>query len=268
MEVTIDENADKVLIDENTDKVPIDENVAKVFRMYQKNNALFLRAGNEILGQWTMKELHLFKGKLFLHCLNTLYQREEQDWLAMLHASAVSDGKSALLLAGNSGDGKSTALSILLGSGLKYITDDFVPLDAAQSFVFPFPVAISVKEGAFGTVEEFFPELKDIPKRAFKTKGESIKYLSPPKNSQDFFDGKPVKGIVFVEYKPGAKVELKEISKSEAFYRIVTESWVSPDRKNVALFLNWFKEMPCYKLSYSDNYAMVQKVSDLFQDAV
>jgi hypothetical protein len=128
-------------------------------------------------------------------------------------------------------------------------------------------VAISVKEGAFSTVEEFFPELKEIPKRAFKTKGEGIKYLSPPKDSQDIFDGKPVSGIVFVEYTPGVKVELKEISKTDAFHRIVTESWVSPDHNNVALFFNWFKEMPCYKLTYSDNYAMVQKVKDLFQDA-
>jgi hypothetical protein len=248
-------------------EVTRDEHANKVFRMFQKDNQLFLFEGIQILGQWTTKEPHLFKGKLFLYCLNALYHREEHDWLAMLHASAVSDGESALLIAGNSGAGKSTALAVLLGSGLKYITDDFVPLDAAQRFVFPFPVAISVKEGAFGTVERFFPELEEIPASAFKTKGEGIKYLSPPEGGQNIIEGKPVKGIVFIEYKPGVKVELKEISKTDAFHRIVTESWVSPDYKNVGLFFNWFKEMPCYKLSYSDNCAMVQKVKDLFQDA-
>jgi len=79
--------------------------------------------------------------------LNQAHSKSENDWMGVLHASAIGYQENSLLFLGDSGNGKSTASAIALASGLSLLADDFVPLDKSAS-VLAFPAAISVKKHA------------------------------------------------------------------------------------------------------------------------
>ena len=51
-----------------------------------------------------------------MELLQKVHQKEEEEWLGVFHASALGDGKKAILFLGDSGNGKSTSLSALAGA--------------------------------------------------------------------------------------------------------------------------------------------------------
>ena len=80
-------------------------------------------------------------------------------YVAALHASAISDTKSTILFSAQAGSGKTTISSLLRASGLRLISDDFVPIDGITGLVFPFPTAVSVKEGSIPVLSPYYPSL-------------------------------------------------------------------------------------------------------------
>ncbi|NMQ20920.1 hypothetical protein E4P82_18030 [Candidatus Competibacter phosphatis] len=69
------------------------------------------------------------------------YACAERDSLAVLHAGAVSDGHTALVLAEAGGSGKSTLTAALLARGYRYLSDDVVPLERGGC-VIPAPIPL------------------------------------------------------------------------------------------------------------------------------
>ncbi|MEN8158142.1 MAG: hypothetical protein ABFS10_14415 [Bacteroidota bacterium] len=236
------------------------------FHMFRLEDTICLQTNGAFIGRWGADETHLFKGKVFLELLNRANKKEEREWMAVLHASAVTDGDSSIIITGRSGRGKSTALSLLLAHGFGFIADDFVPLEAASGKIFPFPIAISVKEGSVEILEERFPELRHAQLFHYRAAGKRVRYLTPPSNARDN-NSVAVKAIVFVNYQPGAQLELREIPQHNAIQELVTESWVSKQYENAERFLDWFLSLPCYQLTYSDNDQMIAVIQNLFRDA-
>jgi len=59
---------------------------------------------------------------------------------------------------------------------------------------------------------------------------------------------------------------IKKIDNIAAFEQLVPDSWLSPIPENATTFLDWFANLPCYQLTYSNNQKMIDTVSKIFTD--
>ena len=69
-----------------------------------------------------------------------------------------------------------------------------------------------------------------------------------------------------MKYKKGSGLTIEKMAQDTAFQCLVPDSWVSPLPGNASRFMDWFLEMPCYQLTYSDNELMLQTIDQLFRD--
>lgn len=212
-----------------------------------------LEADGEAVGFWDFSHAHELIGRFYLEILNRVYRATESSWMAILHASAVSNGEKTLLLAGESGSGKSTLAALLMAQGYQLLADDFVPLDAAHQQVCAFPAALSVKSGSLAALLPHFPELADSQEHHYPSQGKTVRYLSPQTYPPfDFSSSVPATALIFVTYDPKAKYSLTRLPRQEAFLRLIPDSWISPRKPQVATFLKWFSSLTCYNLTYSN----------------
>ncbi|MFC2118832.1 hypothetical protein ACFLSY_09350 [Bacteroidota bacterium] len=236
------------------------------FQLFRHNDLLYLRTNEKFIDKWSLSKENFFKGKVFLELLNKAYQKEENDWMAVMHGSAISDGKNSIIITGDSGKGKSTALAVLLANGFKFMSDDFVPVEAVSKEAYQFPTAISVKKGAVETLHHIYPELLEAEEFYYEDFDKTVRYLSPHLSKEPSHQSLPVKAIVFVNFEPGAELEISRKPKTKAIQNVITESWLSPRYENAECFLDWAISMSYYQLKYSDNQQMIAAITNLFSD--
>ncbi len=234
------------------------------FKTFTYNARIFLAVEDQLIGSWPFDEIHYFQGKFSMQLIQKIHDMQEDKWLGVFHASAVSNKKSAMLFLGDSGNGKSTSLALLQAHGFDCIADDFVPVAAHNQDIYSFPAAISVKKSSLATLLALYPELSDSKEYDFKTTQKIVRYLKP--HNSDFSSHVPCKGLVFIKYTKDAPLSCKKITKVAAFQKLVPDSWLSPLQENAAIFLDWFAALDCYELTYSNNKEMVAQVSKLFKD--
>lgn len=229
--------------------------------VHQSNN-LSLLLNNSSLGEWALDEAHFLQGKFALLLINLCNDKIESNWMATLHASAVyKNNNNAFVFLGESGSGKSTAITLLTLTGYKLLADDFVAIEAMNKRVYSFPAAISLKENVLDQMEFFFPQLK-ITRLRYKDEKTNYKYLYPQKQRDSAFS-KPVKALILIKYCKGASTSLKPIATCKALELIIPDSWISPLSQNVSSFLNWIQEVPTYRLEYSDNEDFINTIDRL-----
>jgi hypothetical protein len=236
------------------------------YQVFTEGETTFLYIDTDFIGAWDYSEIHYFQGKLSMQIIQHLHQKPEDDWLGVFHASAVSDGTNGMLFLGDSGNGKSTSLALLQANGFHCIADDFVPVSALTQDIFSFPAAISIKKNSLDVLLPFYPELKTSAEYHFTRLNKIVRFL-PPKNKQGIAQV-PCKSFVFIKYDKEATFELTKLSNATAFEKLIPDSWLSPIAKNVTAFLDWFSEIPCYSIRYSDNDKMITEVSKLFQNVL
>ena len=234
------------------------------FKTFTQDSRIFLAVDNKLIGSWPFDEIHYFQGKFSMQLIQKIHNKQEDKWLGVFHASAVSDKKSAMLFLGDSGNGKSTSLALLQAHGFDCIADDFVPVAAQSQEIYSFPAAISVKKTSLDTLLPFYPELSDSKEYDLKVAQKIVRYLKP--NNSDFSSHLPCKGLVFIKYIKDAPLSCEKIDKITAFQKLVPDSWLSPINENAAIFLDWFAALDCFELTYSNNTEMVAQVSKLFRD--
>lgn len=246
-------------------KTESDEDYCNHFKIFSDNDLFVLEVDGHIIGQWVQDNLHYLSGKFSMEFLNKIYNKNENDWLGVFHASAITDGKNSLMFVGNSGSGKSTICSILMSNGFDLIADDFVPLNKLTK-ISSFPAALSIKKSAWNDLNKLFPDLNNEFEYHNQHQQKIVKYL-PPK-SYSYGESFNVKALIFVKYQPDISCDLQKIDKDEAFQELIPDSWLSPTRKNAEKFLDWYIKLPCYRLTYSDNEAMLSSINNLFEDEV
>lgn len=234
--------------------------------LFTAYNKLHLVSDGAFIGQWDNHDDHLFKGKVFMELLNKGHSKQEKDWMTVLHASAVGNGKNSLLFAGDSGSGKSTLSAILMANGFNILADDFVPIIASSAEVMQFPAAISIKKQAFKVISSIYPELLKAKEFHYKKLNKTVRYLPVQKSEHKVLSCLPVKALVFVRYKHQSGIQLNKIPREQAFRRLVPDSWVSPLAENAERFLDWFASLACYELIYSDNDKVVSTIKTLIED--
>jgi hypothetical protein len=87
-------------------------------------------------------------GRLLFHLEKdvTVALQERRPDLLFLHAAALEHGGKAYLLAGESGNGKSTTTWGLLHHGFRYLSDELSPIDLNSLNVLPYPHALCLKQ--------------------------------------------------------------------------------------------------------------------------
>ena len=234
------------------------------FDVFTQNKITYFFVEKELIGGWSNKDIHYFQGKLSMQLVQKINQKEEDEWIGVFHASALGNGEKAILFLGDSGNGKSTSLALLQAHGFNCIADDFVPIDLKNLEVYSFPAAISVKKNSLKTLLPLYPELGDATEYNLKQLNKIVRYLKP--NNKDFSTHLPCRDLVFIKYKKNTGISCDKISKIAAFQELVPDAWLSPRKENAKAFLDWFENLNCFQLTYSDTDQLVNKVSKLFKD--
>ena len=236
------------------------------FQVFKAESEIILVVDGKTIGNWPKEMEHFMTGKVSMEILQKIYGNEENDWMAVFHASAITNGKESIMFLGDSGNGKSTIAAILMASGLHLLADDFVPVDAKSGKVYNFPAALSVKKKALDLLIPLYPQLALAKEFYYKGLDKTVRYLPAlpfPENNSFYY---PCRALIFVKFKKDSGFKLKRIPKDEAFKQLIPDSWISPLPENALFFLNWFIKLPCYQITYSDNVKMVNTIKNLFQD--
>ncbi len=234
------------------------------FHIFNDEHNLYLIKDDFYFGHYLLSDYHLLQGQFALQIVNVLHKKNEADWIATFHASTVCNDKEAIMLIGDSGNGKSTLSAVLMANGFDVLADDFTPLATKNSEIYRFPSGISVKEGAFNIMRPLFPNFNQFPLYVSSSKHVNIKYIPPVIKLEEGNAHFPCNKIVVVKYDAQAKSELKAVDSFKVLSTLITESWLSPLASNSKLFLEWLKDMQCFELNYSDNAIAVSKFKELF----
>ena len=237
--------------------------VDHTFQLFTFNHLIHILLDDQFIGAWESKNVHYFQGKFSMKIIECIYNKSEAEWMGVFHASAINYNKDTILILGDSGNGKSTSLALLQAQGFQCIADDFVPIDQAHD-VYSFPAGISIKKKALPVLLKEYPTLKTSAEYHYERLNKTVRYLPPEKI--DYHKKAPCKALVFIKYDESVDFEISEISKLNAFEHLVPDSWISSVPKNAAAFLEWFEQLPCYQLTYSNNELMYSAIKRIFED--
>ena len=235
----------------------------QTFTLGYSEGSYFLEPGNNNIEKSHFDRIEELAGGIYLQLLKILYGISSEEWMGVAHASAVTDGKEAVLFVAPCGGGKSTIASLMLANGYKLISDDFVPLAMSEPEVYAFPAGISVKEAAIPLMSRFFPELSQINLKHRNRSGRYGVFLPFPDDSLSIRNVK-ARAIVFVQYDKSVGCSLKKVTNSEFMERFLTESWIADNPEAAGRFIEWFFDLEVYSLRYSDNKKAVGMVAKLF----
>jgi hypothetical protein len=180
-------------------------------------------------------------------------------WLAMMHAAAVGNERAAVVMLGDTGSGKSTLAAALVHAGLRYFSDDVVPLDEALH-IRPMPFGISVKEGSWPVLAALYPELETLPIHH----GRRRRYLPIAECRTGARAGLPVKSLVFPAYRPNQPTILRPLTPLEVLERLTrARSWMALDGRRFGATLQWLEQTPGFELSHASLEEGVVVVQEL-----
>ncbi|MDX2169435.1 MAG: PqqD family peptide modification chaperone [Deltaproteobacteria bacterium] len=187
-------------------------------------------------------------GGLYQALLEAVHGRP--DWLAILHAAAVTRGALAYVLAGPSGSGKSTLAAALSADGYGYAADDMVPLLASSGHLVPWPLAHSLKSGSWPALADLYPTLDDAP--AVELGAKRTKFLRPP-DAAWAAEPRPVGALLFPQFDPAATPQAMRLRPLEALQRLLLDRvWLGDVASPAAVtqFLAWLQATPAFAVRY------------------
>jgi len=173
------------------------------------------------------------------HQLLVQFIRERQD-LLWLHAAAVERHGKALIVAGPSGQGKSTLSTRLCEKGWSFMSDDIAPVRMSSNDVLPFPQAPFRRIGGGHRVDR--TALEALEKESVSIAAESIRRQPAP-----------IAAIVFPLYRPGARPTLVPMASGNAAFELLRSytNFVDHKESGVARASELAREIPAYELVYS-----------------
>lgn len=238
---------------------------AVTFDIFVNDSFLHLYKNRSFIGSYETKNFHFLQGKFSMQLLEVLYNTTESDWLATFHASTICNDKEAIMIIGDSGNGKSTLSAVLMAHGYDLLADDFTPMLAETQHLYRNPAAISIKKGAFSMMETLFEDFNSLQPAINTSKQITVKYVPPSnsfKNSKKHFE---CHKIVLVNYNSDGVSELTEIPSEKLLQILIPDSWISPKDEHSKLFLHWLSTLKFYELSYSSNDFALANFDKLFQ---
>lgn len=233
------------------------------FELFTYKKRVCFRINKKLIGSWKKEESHFTKGRIFIELVNILHDKTDEDWLMTVHASAISNGNKTILFSAAPGSGKSTIAALLQTQGYKIISDDFIPIEKSSFKAYPFPIALSVKEGSVNLLKSHYPELENTPLITINAE-KKVKYL--PVENKIMKMVFPVKEFIFIKYDKSVDFELKKVEPVIAIKKLFEEAWIPPNSENVTLFFEKIFNVSFFNLTYSNNQKAFDAVSQLFNN--
>lgn len=205
-------------------------------------------------------EYHYLQAEFSNKIIELYHKIEKPQWLASIHACALTKNDKAILLLGDSGKGKSTLTALLALSGYRFIADDLVLMDH-NAVIYDNPAAISLKEDSWHNVGKAYKPLKDMGISTKRKGGTRMKFLPIhplQKNKPSSFK---VTDLIWVNYDNGTTSSVRKLSIKMAFSKIIPDSWIKPNKNSVSVFTNWMESCDFWELDYSD-FESCKKVLD------
>jgi len=206
---------------------------------------------------FTAQDPSQLKRLLYLRLASTFYDINPDDWLTLLHASAIKTGDHCVVMPSPSGSGKSTMAALLCAQGGEMLSDDFIPVDATNMLAYPFPAAICIKGEAGEALTGHYPQLKN------GEGGRGMRYVYPQKVSPPV--GSKINDVVFVKYSSRRKNELIPVCTTDALKLFLSEAWVTNNPAYVPQFLDWFAGLRFFELNYGDESTAVTTLLQIAQ---
>ena len=183
-----------------------------------------------------------------------------------VHAGAVGTERSAILLTGKGGSGKSTTAVACLEYGLTYLGDNFVFLSTR-----PVPYVWSLYNSTKLNADslERLPYLSSVVRNPNRPEGEkALVFL------QDRYPGRlvaslPVSAIILPQITESLETRLVRSSRAAALFALApTSIFQLPDADQYAFrtMADFAKQVPCYTLEIGRNSSKIpQLISDLLE---
>ena len=241
-----------------------DSSAIPLFELFSFQDRIVFRFNSEVKGTWTKDETHLVKGLIFMHLINVMHEKTDADWLMTVHASAITDGTKTILFSAAPGNGKTTMAALLQTLGYQLISDDFVPIDRYSFCAYPFPIAMSVKQGSMDLLSSLFPALEQQALNYISPE-KSVRYLPGnlnPDHARAIF---PVHEFIFIEYNPSVDFRFEKLNPINAIKRLLDQAWVAPSRSNAAILFDQITNRSFYQLTYSNNQKALDAITKLFE---
>lgn len=243
---------------EVSDEIPL-------FELFAYEGSIVFRFNGEVKGIWTPDETHFVKGLIFMYLINVMYRKTDEDWLMTVHASAITNGRKTILFSAAPGNGKTTMAALLQAKGYQLISDDFVPVDRDLLNAFPFPIAMSVKEGSMELLASHFPSLSEQPLNYISPE-KSVRYLASG-NQTDFTRNIfPVREFVFIKYDTTVDFEFGILDPLKGLKLLLDQTWVAPVQGNAAIIFEKVIQKSFYQLTYSNTEKALKAITNLFEN--
>jgi len=239
------------------------EEANHVIDCFVEGDTLICKYNDKLVEAFKTDAVEYFTGNVRQLQYSIVFGRGFYDWMAMLHASGVVQDKQAVLFSAAAGSGKTTISALLKAKGYGYLSDDFIAVDKTDR-AYPFPAAISVKEGSVPVLSEFYPELQKTPEEHTFI-GKTVRYIPVCNIDESTADGVPVKAFVFVQYSANTDAVFKAVQKREALQLLLKETWVNPEPEFVKAFFDWIDRTEFYRLTYSRTEEAVAAVKTIFE---
>lgn len=185
----------------------------------------------------------------------------------LLHASSAEKDGRALIMTGESGAGKST-LSALLGErGWRFMGDEFALLDLDDGGLWPFPRAVSLKNGAIKVMEKEVAADRFGPLISATPKGD-IRHMRPNDAALAGMSeaAKPAL-ILFPRF--GAREAIRPVGQAEIFMRLTQAStnYVALGAAGFDALTGLVANCPAAAIDYPDTDAAIGLVEQLWREA-
>jgi hypothetical protein len=255
----------------------VEDKQAIIFELYENRgnqHRYILRQARPALSHdKVFYDAGVLKHYLYSGITSHIYGIPAEGWMTYIHASAVTDGREAILLSSASGSGKSTLAALLqspmaieMGHRFYFMSDDFVPVDAHNKLAHVFPAALAVKEGSFPVISGLYSLSGDADSGFVSEADRQIRYLRPQFPDREHFKPREVKNIIFIKYGRNIKHSMKKLPVTEALAMFHQEAWVSHNPGHARTFIDWFVNVDCYRLEYSENKKAISAIADLFRE--
>jgi len=234
-----------------------------LLELFVFQDRIVFRSNNNVKGSWVSEESHIVKGKIFLELINILHDKTDEDWLMTVHASAITNGRKTLLFSAPPGSGKTTIAAMLQAQGYQLISDDFVPVERNSLNAYPFPIAMSVKEGSLNLLTSFFPSLEQEPMNYIASE-KIVRYLPFDNKMKNLVH--PVVAFIFVKYDNTVNFIWEKLDTVSAVKLLLEQTWIAPESGNAEIFLDKVIQKPFFQLTYSNNQMALNAITQLFEN--
>jgi len=173
-------------------------------------------------------------------------------WRATVHGAVLSGPSGPVLLAGETGAGKSTLSAGLVALGWRILAEDIAALGDDWA-VCPLPFALSIKDGAVDTLAPAFPDLTTA--RIHQLGPRRVRYQGLPAQARAERPEQPrmVLDVGYTAQMGDRPAEFHRLTALETLGLFMNEeSYVGFERDDTGGFLDFVARIPAYRIRYGN----------------